>query len=41
MRSNPHAYARKLRARVMRLLMKKLIKGFPVVFPGKYLKNNT
>jgi hypothetical protein len=63
MRSNPHRYARKLRARVMRLLIKKLFtllrvagmqlynfpikllksfyKGFPVVFPGKYLKNNT
>jgi len=41
MKSNHYAYARKLRAKVLKLLLKKLIKGFPVIFPGKYLKNNT
>jgi len=52
MRSNHYAYARKFRARVMKLFMRKLYnfpmklfkrfyEGFPVIFPGKYLKNNT
>jgi len=45
-------YARRLRAKVMRLFMRKLYNlpvklitklchGLPVIFPGKYLKNNT
>jgi len=41
MRNNHYAYARKLRAKVLKLLMRKLIKGFPVILPDKYLKNNT
>jgi len=52
MRNNHYAYAKKLRAKVLKLLLKKLYnlpmvilrklyKGFPVIFPDKYLKNNT